>query len=134
MNYKYSTVFVIIMLAVALLIATGCKKNGNDYTQKDVAEFAKCLTDKGAVMYGAFWCPHCANVKKKFGSAFQFITYVECDPRGENSKSDLCIKKGIQNYATFEFSDGSRLVGEPTWEEMGVKTGCLVPGGEQLSS
>ncbi|HEY4504811.1 MAG TPA: hypothetical protein VJI73_03495, partial [Candidatus Paceibacterota bacterium] len=31
--------------------------------------FANCLKDRGAIFYGAFWCPHCANQKKLFGKS-----------------------------------------------------------------
>ena len=85
------------------------------------------MPEKGATMYGTFWCPHCAKVKKSFGSSFKYINYVECDPRGDNEQSQLCLDKGIENYATFEFTDGSRLVGEPTFDELSGKTGCPVP-------
>ncbi len=78
-------------------------------------------------MYGAFWCPHCARTKKNFGNSFQHINYVECDPRGENEQSELCIEKEIENYDTWEFTDGSRVVGEPSFEVLGEKTGCEVP-------
>ncbi|MBI3032618.1 hypothetical protein HYY69_04030 [Candidatus Woesearchaeota archaeon] len=119
---KIITLITIAIILLVLLI--GCKNTTPKYSQKELAGFAQCLTDKGAVMYGAFWCPHCQNVKKRFGSAFQFVKYVECDPRGENGNPDLCLKKDIKNYATFEFSDGTRLIGEPTLEELSEKTGC----------
>jgi hypothetical protein len=31
-------------------------------------EFAQCLSDKGAVFYGAFWCTHCKSQKQMFGA------------------------------------------------------------------
>lgn len=113
---------VVIILAIFLF-------SGKDYSQEEVDIFAKCLTEKGAVMYGAFWCPHCARTKARFGSSFRYIEYVECDPRGDNEQSELCIEKEIESYDTWEFADGSRLVGEPSFQAMAEKTGCLVPGG-----
>ena len=103
--------------------------SGDSYDRAEVDAFAQCITEKGAVMYGTFWCPHCANVKKMFGSSFRYVTYVECDPRGENEQSLLCIEKEIQNYATFEINNNpdSWLVGEPTFEELAVATGCTAP-------
>jgi hypothetical protein len=114
--------YVIILLIVLLFLA-GC---GQQYSRESVDEFAKCLTENGVVMYGTFWCPHCANVKKDFGESFRHINYIECDPRGDDEQAELCIEKDIQEYATFEFSDGSRLVGEPNFEELGGKTGCEI--------
>src|SRR3989344_3569664 len=33
--------------------------------------FAQCLTDNGAKMFGAYWCPHCSDQKKMFGSSWK---------------------------------------------------------------
>lgn len=90
--------------------------------------FAQCLTEKGVVEYGAFWCQHCAKVKANFGDAFQYVNYVECDPKGTNAQPQLCIEKNIEAYATFIFPDGTRLVGEPSMEELSLKSGCALPG------
>lgn len=97
------------------------------YSTESVDAFATCLTDAGAVMYGAFWCPHCARTKQNFGSSFKHIEYVECDPNGDNEQSELCIEKEIEGYDTWEFSDGSRVVGEPSFEVLAEKTGCALP-------
>ena len=108
-----------------LVVLAGCTSSSvppGKYT-----EFAKCITEKGAVEYGAFWCQHCAKVKAQFGDAFQYVNYVECDAKGPNPQPELCIEKGIEAYATFIFADGSRLVGEPTMEELSQKTGCPLP-------
>ncbi|MEK6916638.1 MAG: hypothetical protein AABW92_02740 [Nanoarchaeota archaeon] len=115
-----------IALAIFLVFLIACTSRPS-YPQEKVDEFAQCLTDDGTVMYGTFWCPHCAKVKKNFGTSFKNINYVECDPRGDNEQSELCLEKGIEKYATFEFSDGSRLIGEPTFKELSEKTGCSMP-------
>jgi thiol-disulfide isomerase/thioredoxin len=119
-------VVVIVLIVVAIVLIS---KSGKNYSSSDVDAFAKCLTEKGAVMYGAFWCPHCSRVKKNFGESFRYINYVECDPKGENEQSTLCIQKGIENYATFEFNNNpeTRLVGEPSFEELAAATGCPAP-------
>ena len=117
-------VSLIVLAALLFFLVAG---KSSPYNQSEVDEFAKCLTEKGAVMYGAFWCPHCANTKKRFGSSFRYIKYVECDPRGENQQAQLCISKNIEAYDTWEFSDGSRVIGEPSFEELSAGTGCAVP-------
>jgi glutaredoxin len=116
-------VVIVIIGGMYFVITSG----GSKYSQESVDEFAKCLTDNGAVMYGAFWCPHCARTKKNFGSSFRFIEYVECDPRGDDEQSEMCIEKGIDNYDTWEFIDGSRVIGEPSFEELSGSTGCPMP-------
>lgn len=57
---------------------------------------AKCLTEKGVVMYGAYWCGHCKNQKEMFGDAFQYVAYVEC-----TENHDICQQKGVTGYPTW---------------------------------
>ena len=116
---------LIIVIVVVLFFLLTKKSSGA--SQSEIDTFTKCITEKGAVMYGAFWCPHCARTKKMFGSSFKYVKYVECDPRGDNEQSELCISKGIDKYDTWEFADGSRLVSEPTFAQLGENTGCPVP-------
>ncbi len=79
-------------------------------------------------MYGAYWCPVCNNQKSKFGSlGAAKLNYIECDARGENGNPDLCLRKGIARYPTWEFTDGTRLVGELDFEQLAEKTGCKLP-------
>jgi uncharacterized membrane protein len=67
---------------------------------------AEHLSSIGAKMYSAYWCPHCHDQKQLFGqTAFQKINYVECDPNGRNSQTDLCRSLGED-----------KLKGYPTWE------------------
>ena len=121
-------VLAILVLSVVLLAA--CKSQPK-YTRDSIDALAKCITANGGVEYGAFWCPRCAQVKKNFGSSFQFIKYVECDARGENEQSALCLEKGVDKYATFIFNDDTNkenwLVGVPTFEALAAKSGCSMP-------
>ncbi len=120
--------FVYLLL---LLLILGACSSAPKYTQESVRSLAKCITANGGVEYGTFWCPKCAQVKKNFGSAFQYIKYVECDARGENEQSELCLQKGIDKYATFIFNDDPNkenwLIGVPTFEELAEKSGCPAP-------
>ena len=127
-------------LSVAILItAASC---GNSAQQEQLNALASCLADKGVKEYGAFWCPHCAEQKKVFGSADEIIksrdVYVECDPRcvpdengrvqaacrGEESHSDECLEKEINGYPTWIFSDGKRLSGVQQPEILAQASGC----------
>ena len=65
---------------------------------------AKHLADTGAVMYGAYNCPHCLSQKNEFGQAFKYINYVECNNRGKNANPSLCFAKGIKVYPTWEIN------------------------------
>lgn len=84
--------------------------------------FAQCLTEKGLVMYGAEWCPHCQNEKKNFGNAVKFITYVECP-----NNIQLCTEKGVQGYPTWIDATGAKHEGEQGLEGLAKISGCELP-------
>ena len=90
-------------------------------------EFAKCLNDKGAVFYGAFWCPHCKNQKASFGKSVDYLNYVECSTPDGRGRTKECEDKKIKGYPTWEFADGSRESGELTLEKLAEKTSCELP-------
>lgn len=115
---------ILALIGVTMLLLTACgDRLGDTYVG-----FGKCLTEKGAIMYGAYWCPHCANQKKMFGKqGFEWVKYVECDPRGDNPQTQLCLNKKIEGYPTWDFADGTRLEGEVRLSELGEKTGCELP-------
>ncbi|MGJ3245963.1 MAG: glutaredoxin family protein [Elainellaceae cyanobacterium] len=118
------------LVAIAMLaIATGCSSNqasspgenlASSSSQADVTPelaLANHLTENDAKMYGAFWCPHCADQKAMFGDAVQALTYVECDPEGENPQPELCQEVGIEGYPTWEV-DGQLYPGVRSLEEL----------------
>src|SRR3989344_6622604 len=87
-------------------------------------ELASCLSEKGVVMYGAWWCPHCANQKKDFGDAFSEITYIECSSPGQRDRLPVCVDAGIKGYPTWIFPDGTGLSGEQPLSELAKQAGC----------
>jgi len=90
--------------------------------------FAQCLNSKGLKMYGAWWCPHCAEQKELFGYAFQYVNYTECGIEGQtHSVNEQCKKDGIKNFPTWQFSDGSRHEGVLTLSDLADKSGCKLP-------
>lgn len=91
-----------------------------DSTTQDqdyVERLAKALSEKGMVMYGAYWCPHCQSQKKLFGDAVKYIDYVECDSQGENANPDECEAKGITGYPTWIYQ-GQQYSGEQSLAEL----------------
>lgn len=89
--------------------------------------FAKCLTSKGAKMYGAWWCPHCAEQKEDFGYAFQYVNYTECSPPGQRVETPQCKQDGIKNFPTWQFADGSRVEGPQPLAVLSERTSCSLP-------
>ena len=108
------------LLIITLLILAGCSASG----QYD--DFAKCLTESDVKMYGAFWCSHCQNQKKLFGSSWQYVNYVECSLPGGQGQTEFCSNQGIEGYPTWEFKDGSRLGGEVSFNVLSEKSGCAL--------
>jgi len=90
-------------------------------------DFAKCLTEKKATFYGAFWCSHCQNQKKEFGDSMKYVTYVECSTADGKNQTQICKDNKIEGYPTWVFADGSRQDGEVSFEKLAEKTGCTLP-------
>lgn len=126
MNKKiliYLLVAIIVILGFWLLIR-------RQYAPGKLDGFAQCLKDKKATFYGAFWCPHCQNQKAIFGNSERLLPYVECSNPDAQSQTQVCISRGIKNYPTWEFADGSRLTGETPLEKLAEKTSCVLPKAE----
>jgi len=68
-------------------------------------KLAEHLTKEGAVMYNAYWCPHCHDQKEMFGKeATEKLNLVECAQDGFNNKRELCEAKGITGFPTWEIN------------------------------
>ncbi len=123
-----STKLLIGIIAVGVLIFALPKLIGNVTLESGKYDsFAKCLASSGTVMYGAYWCPHCQNQKKLFGSSVKYIKYVECDPKGSGANPDLCRAKGVNGYPMWEYPDGSFGSGEQSLMILSSKSGCKLP-------
>jgi uncharacterized membrane protein/glutaredoxin len=66
-------------------------------------DLAKHLTQKGAKMYSAYWCPHCYEQKQLFGKqAWAEITNVECAVDAKkNPQPEACTKAGVKGFPTW---------------------------------
>jgi hypothetical protein len=113
---------VLIVAAFAAVIYLGLRKRGNR-----LDAFAKCIASKEAKMYGAYWCPHCADQKEMFGSSFQYVPYVECGVPGSRDEGPVCKDAGIKHFPTWQFADGERQEGTLSLQSLGTKTGCGLP-------
>lgn len=113
MNSKI--IFCFLLILVVSLVSTGCAKNTGPGKYDS---FAKCLSEKGAKMYGTDWCSHCKAQKKLFGNSFQYVNYVDCD-----WNKDECLKAGIQGYPTW-IIDNKMYTSEQSLERLASLTGC----------
>lgn len=117
---KINKIFLVIIFS-SLILISACSKS-----DPKLDNFAKCLSEKNVKFYGAFWCPHCANQKKLFGNSFKYVNYIECSTPDGKEQLQLCKDAAIKGYPTWEFSDGSRLEGEASFEVLSQKSGCPI--------
>ena len=116
--------FVTIILVVGAFI--GVWSLGKLRGRHKVDQFAQCLSDKGTVMYGLYWCPHCEEQKEAFGSSFRNIHYVECGTP-DHHEQPQCSAEGLKDFPTWRFADGDRIIGGVTLQQLAAKSGCPAP-------
>lgn len=107
------TILFILLVMLSSLVLSGCSSKPGKYDS-----LAQCLTEKGAAMYGTEWCSHCKSQKNAFGSAFQYINYIDCD-----FNSDECLKNGITGYPTW-IINGEKYPGEQPLFKLASLTDC----------
>jgi len=66
-----------IVVVAVLLIFFSVSALGNRPAK--YTDFAACIAESGATMYGADWCNHCQTQKRLFGRAFKKVSYENCD-------------------------------------------------------
>ncbi|MCX6816237.1 MAG: hypothetical protein NT120_05315 [Candidatus Aenigmarchaeota archaeon] len=89
-------------------------------------DFAKCITEKGAIFYGTFWCHNCKDQKNMFGSSLKYVNYIECSTPDGQSQTEECRAANIQEYPTWVFADGSRKTGTVLLSKLASITNCTV--------
>ena len=97
--YVIASVIGIIILAVSAYSVYSLNKPG------PYDNFAKCLSEKGAVMYGAMdWCKYTQGQKAMFGKSFKFINYHEFDELPGIKKTPTWVINGAwhENAQSFE--------------------------------
>lgn len=113
-----------ILLILAALLLVSCAPKSDPV----IDEFANCLADKGVKEYASFACSACSAQKNIFGESFNILkekdVYVECNPKGEMSQSQLCLDNNIEGYPTWIFADGTRLTGVTALWELAEYSGC----------
>jgi len=92
---------------------TSTQNENGEYKEK----LAKYLKEKGMILYGAYWCPHCKEQKELFGDAAQYLDYVECDAKGEGANPDECVARGIEGYPTWIY-EGKQYSGSQSLEKL----------------
>ncbi len=116
-SWKKYIIFIgigLIIVMSAYLVYANVNKPG----QYD--NFAKCLTEKGAVVYGNDYCQYTVKQLNFFGKSKKYLNYVKCS---DNEK--LCDEKGIQTTPTWEIN-GEMYVQIQTFERLAAVSGCEI--------
>ena len=114
--------FLVISIIIVILIIFFAVRAFSGPGKYDT--FAQCLTDNGAKMYGAYWCPHCIEQKKLFGKSFNNVNYIECSLPNRGGQNAECNAAGIESYPTWEFADGKRVGGSLSLEQLSQNSNC----------
>lgn len=127
-------IMLLVVTAVAWFLGNKNKPAGNAAGVVGVAvetagkydAFAKCLTDKGIKLYGAYWCGHCKNQKEMFGESLKYVNYIECAKEGGQGQAEVCEQEGISGYPTWQFANGRKEGGEKTLDKLSEISGCAL--------
>lgn len=115
----FISIFALVIVAVAVL-ALVMYNPKNAAPVAGMENLSLCLKEKNVTMYGAYWCPHCQDVKKSFGDFFKNVPYVEC-----TEEVQKCTDAKIQGYPTWVFPDGKKLEGGDL-NKLSEASGCPI--------
>ncbi len=108
-----------IGVGIVLLIAAGVA-GSYFFTPGPYDDFAKCLSEKGAQMYGAMgWCQYTQGQKAMFGKSFTKINYHEF---GEFPK-DMGEIKVTPTWII----NGKAYPNTQSFDDLAQATGCPLP-------
>ncbi len=105
----YFLIFLVIVVGISYYFYWSSQQPG----QFD--DFAKCLTEKGAIMYGAIeWCKYTKEQAAMFGNSFKHINY-------KNYKEI----EGIKLTPTWVINN-ERYERVQSFEKLSALTGCTI--------
>ena len=122
---KTFTKIILSLILLGIIGLIGFRMTGNVVSEPGKYDaFAQCLSDNGVKMYGAYWCPHCEDQKTMFGDSWKNVNYIECSLPQRRGQTQICIAESIQSYPTWEFADGTRVLGTLSFQELSARTSC----------
>ena len=89
-----------------------------DIEEEKLNDFAKCLSEKGVVLYVRNGCPHCKAQEEDFRSGLQYLTITECSQNVEKC-SELIGVPAWEIPGKEDF-----IYGRQSLEELSELTGC----------
>jgi hypothetical protein len=122
------TKFIIFIVLVVIIIGgAGAYFSFKPEGPGKLDDFAQCLSSSGAKFYGAFWCSHCQDQKKDFGSSKKYLPYVECSTPDGQDQLPVCKDAGVKGFPTWIFANGEKISGRLSLETLAEKTMCVLP-------
>ncbi len=100
-----SIISIILVGTIVFSVYSVNKPGGYD-------NFAKCLAEKGAVMYGAMdWCKYTQGQKAMFGNSFKYINYHEYKDLPGIKKTPTWVINGAWHENVQSFDKLAALTG-----------------------
>ena len=113
-NNKKLIILSVFFLAVVLILAGIGFSFYQSNKPGQFDNFAKCLTDKGAVMYGASFCKYTHGQKGMFGNSMSFINY-----------KDFSEDSNVKLTPTW-LIDGEYYENAQSFDRLSAITGCAI--------
>lgn len=108
-----SKYYIIAAVIGAVILATAAYSVYSVNKAGPYDNFAKCLTEKGAAIYGAMdWCKYTQGQKAMFGKSFKYINYHEFNEL-----------QGIKTTPTWVIN-GAWHENVQSFEQLSALTGC----------
>lgn len=116
-NFKKYMLFsmVVLILVFSSITVYSYSQRAGDYD-----DFAKCLTEKGAVVYGNDFCSYTNKQLNYFGNSDKYLNYVKC-----SANQALCDEKGVTLTPTWEIN-GEMHKSVQTFERLSALSGCEI--------
>lgn len=121
------TISLIVLVIAGILFFSSSDNKQAAVPSSEMDTFAQCISDSEAILYGAWWCPHCEEQREMFGVSEQFLPYQECSLPNSKNQNLICKKAEIQVYPTWIFRDGTKVEGSLSFDEISKHTNCPLP-------
>lgn len=122
---KLSSTTVIFVAVFGILGALLTAAIWQNVRPTGLDDFAQCLTDNGATVYSAWWCPHCQDQKADFGPSYSKVNLVECGAGQGQINSQAC--PNIRSTPTWTDAEGNQYPGRQSLESLSEIYGCELP-------
>ncbi len=110
--------YLIIFMLIASIAIISYSVYSVSSRPGDYDDFAKCLTEKGAIIYGNDFCSYTTKQLGFFGKSKEYLNYIKC-----YENKELCDQKGVKLTPTWEI-EGKMYQQVQTFETLSQISGC----------